>query len=81
MAYELWYSDEFKRDARKLDGSMQLRLKKVLAKILENPERFKHLEQGVQRFRARFDVYRVLYRLAGNRIELIRLGKRDSVYD
>ncbi len=79
--YELLYSDEFRADAKKLDTTMQMRLRKVIAKILENPERFKHLAQGVPYFRARFDVYRVLYRVVGNRVELIRIGKRDAVYD
>lgn len=78
--YELFYTDEFKRDAKKLDGSMQARLKKAIEKIRENPTRFKHLEHGADRYRVRFDVYRVLYRVVGNRIELMRVGKRDSVY-
>ena len=77
--YELYYSDEFKRDAKKLDGSIQARLKKAIAKIMENPTRFKHLEHS-SRYRVRFDVYRVLYRVVGNKVEFIRVGKRDSVY-
>ena len=79
--YELHYTDEFKRDSKRLDASSQNRLRKVIAKILENPERFKHLKQGVPRFSVRFEVYRVLYKVAGNRIELMRVGKRDNVYD
>ncbi len=80
VAYELWYSDEFKRDAKRLDQSMQARLKKVISKIWENPERFKHLEQGVPRFSVRFGVYRLLYKIVNNRIELMRVGKRDEIY-
>ena len=80
MAYELFYTDEFKRDAKGLDHSMQQRLRKVIAKIWENPERFKHLEQGVPRFSVRFEVYRVLYKVISNRIELMRVGKRDEIY-
>jgi mRNA-degrading endonuclease RelE of RelBE toxin-antitoxin system len=81
VAYELWYSDEFKRDAKRLDRPMQERLKKVIAKVWENPERFKHLEHGVPRFRVRFGAYRLLYGVVGNRVELMRVGKRDVVYD
>lgn len=79
--HELWYSDEFKRDARRLDKPIQERLKKVIAKIQQNPERFKHLHQGVPHFSVRFEMYRVLYKVAGNRIEFVRVGKRDTVYD
>ncbi len=79
--YDLFYTDEFKRDAKKLDRSMQARLKKAIEKIRTNPTRFKHLEHGVDRYRVRFDVYRILYRVVGNRVELLRVGKRDSVYD
>ena len=78
--YELWYSNEFKRDARRLEPQVQERLKKVISKLLENPLRFKHLS-GDNRFRVRFDVYRVLYRVTGNKVELMRVGKRDTVYD
>lgn len=79
--YDLWYSDEFKRDAKRLDASVQQRLRKVIEKIVQNPERFKHLEHGVPHYRVRFDVYRVLYRISGNRVELFRVGKRDSIYE
>lgn len=78
--YELFYTDEFKRDAKRLDGSMQQRLRKAIEKIMENPTHFKHLENGVDRYRVRFDVYRILYKVVGNRIELIRVGKRDEIY-
>jgi mRNA-degrading endonuclease RelE of RelBE toxin-antitoxin system len=78
--YELWYTDEFKADARCLEPQAQARLKKVISKIMENPLRFKHLS-GDDRFRVRFGVYRVLYRVAGNKVELVRIGKRDTVYD
>lgn len=79
--HELWYSDEFKRDAKRLDKPMQERLKKVIAKIRENPERFKHLQHGVPRFSVRFEGYRALYKVVGNRIEFMRVGKRDTIYD
>ena len=78
---ELFYTDEFKRDAKKLDGSMQVRLKKVIEKIAQKPTRFRHLEHGVGRYRVRFGVYRVLYKVVGNKVDLIRVGKRDAVYD
>jgi len=78
--HEIYYTDEFKRDAKKLDGSMQVRLKKAIEKIIENPLRFKHLEH-VDGYSVRFDVYRILYRIVGNRVEFIRVGKRDSVYE
>lgn len=79
--YEFFYTDEFKRDAKRLGRPMRKRLKKVIARILENPERFKHLREGVPKFSVRFELYRVLYKVSGNRVELIRVGKRDAVYD
>lgn len=78
--YELFYTDEFRRDAKKLDVSVQQRLKKAISKILQNPTRFKHLEHS-GRFRVRFGVYRILYKVERNRIVLYRVGKRDAVYD
>ncbi|MFH1107503.1 MAG: type II toxin-antitoxin system RelE/ParE family toxin [Candidatus Micrarchaeota archaeon] len=79
MANELYYTDEFRRDAKRLEGPMQARLKTAIAKILENPGRFKHLE-NTNRFRVRFGVYRILYKVEGSKVILVRLGKRDEVY-
>ncbi len=78
--YELFYTDEFKKDAKKLDASVRKRLKKAISKILQNPTRFKHLEHS-DRFRVRFDVYRILYKVENNKVILFRVGKRDTVYD
>ncbi len=78
--YELHATDEFLADAKKLDGSMRERLKKAIGKIRDNPERFKHLRHGMPEFSVRFEVYRVLYCIEKNRIELLRVGKRDEIY-
>ncbi len=78
--YKLFYTDEFRKDAKKLDAPVQQRLKKAISKILQNPTRFKHLEHS-NRFRVRFGVYRILYMVEKNKIVLYRVGKRDSVYD
>ncbi|HLD76459.1 MAG TPA: type II toxin-antitoxin system RelE/ParE family toxin [Candidatus Norongarragalinales archaeon] len=79
--YELYYSDEFKVDIRNLDYSIQLRLKKAIQKVLENPTGFKPLQHASNRYRVRFGVFRLLYKVDGNKVILYRFGNRDSVYD
>ena len=79
--YELFYTDKFKKDAKRLDRTNQEILKKVIAKIMENPKRFKPIQRGMPRFRIRFNVYRLLYSVEGNMIKLLRVGNRDSIYD
>ncbi len=78
--YELFYTGDFKKDVKSLDRSMHARVRKAVEKIVANPTRFKPLEHHANWFRVRFDVYRVIYKVEGSKIILLRLGKRDSVY-
>ncbi|MFH1780047.1 MAG: type II toxin-antitoxin system mRNA interferase toxin, RelE/StbE family [Candidatus Micrarchaeota archaeon] len=81
MEYQLAYTDEFKKDVKKLDASMKPRVKKAIEKIIQEPTRFKPLEHKANTFRVRFSVYRLIYKVEKNTILLLRLGKRDDVYD
>ena len=43
MSYEILPTKEFEKDFKKLDNSIQQRIKKKIEEVAENPERHKHL--------------------------------------
>jgi len=43
MPYKILPTKEFENDFRKIDSSIQERIKKKFNEVSENPERYKHL--------------------------------------
>jgi len=78
--YELFQSDDFKKDMKKLDKSSKEHLEKVVQKLLENPMRFKPLEGRPGHYRLRFEHYRLVYKVEGNQVWLLFVRKRDENY-
>ncbi len=70
----------FEKDIKKLDRSDKERLKELILRIKENPERFKHLKGYHSLFRVRFSGFRLVYALKDKIIWLIIVDKRKRVY-
>lgn len=78
--FELVYTETFQRDLKKLDGPSKKHLEKAVEKLLANPRRFKPLEGVSNHFRLRFENYRLVYKVEGNKVWLLFVRKRDEVY-
>ena len=47
MPYKILPTNEFEKDFKKIDSFMQERIKKKVEEVAENPERYKHLHDGL----------------------------------
>ena len=62
MSYRILPTKEFEKDFKKLDNSMQERIKKKIEEVAENPERYKHLNFDFKgRCRIRIGKLRILF--------------------
>jgi mRNA-degrading endonuclease RelE of RelBE toxin-antitoxin system len=57
------------------------RLEKQIRKIVDDPEAGKPLRYGLGEWTVRIPPYRLIYAFQGNRLILLRLEHRKSVYD
>jgi len=80
VPYQLFFAKEFVDDIQKLDHSVKVHLKNIYQKIGENPFRFKPLHGDQTSFRVRIGNYRLIYRVRGDEIHMMRFEKRDKVY-
>ncbi len=48
MSFKILPTKEFSKDFKKLDGSMQARVKSKMNEVSQNPERFKHLHYDLK---------------------------------
>lgn len=70
----------FERDVKKLDKPDKERLKELILRIKEDPNRFKPLRGYAGLFRVRFSGLRLVYALRDETIWLIIVDKRKRVY-
>ncbi len=78
--HELAYSDTFEKDLKSLSKPAQLHLKNLINKIMQSPLRFKPLKGYSNIFRIRFEQFRLIYKVDGNKVILLFVRKRDIVY-
>lgn len=78
--FELIYADTFERDLKALDNSVKEHLKKLLPKVQEDPTRFKPLHGFPHHHRLRFEKYRLIYKIDGNRVVLLFVRNRKEAY-
>ena len=78
--YELFQSDDFKKDLEKLDKPVKEQVEKAVAKLLENPKRFRGLEGYADLFRLRVGNCRIVYHVKGSQVWLLFVRKRDEDY-
>jgi mRNA-degrading endonuclease RelE of RelBE toxin-antitoxin system len=76
------YTHEFRRGIKKVrDKAMQTKVKKIVKKIIDNPDRGKSLRYELAGLRSvRVPPFRILYELTGDRLIFHTFEHRDSVY-
>jgi mRNA-degrading endonuclease RelE of RelBE toxin-antitoxin system len=79
---KLIYTEEFKGDLKKIrDKKIQTRIKKIILKIIDNPEIGKTLKYELFPLRSvRIPPFRVLYELKGDIIILHKFEHRKKIY-
>ncbi len=79
---KLIYTEEFKGDLRKIrDKKIQARIKKIIQKIIDNPEIGKTMRYELFPLRSiRIPPFRVLYELKSDIIILHKFEHRKKVY-
>ena len=80
MENRLIFTEDFLKDISKLDHSVKVHLKNLYGKIKENPRRFKPLHGDANSFRLMIMNFRLIYKVAGKEIFMLRFENRDKVY-
>jgi len=71
MSYKILPTKEFSKDFNKLDNQFQIRIKKKIEAVAENPERLKHLHYDLRgSCRIRVDKLRIIFSYNKNLNEL-----------
>jgi mRNA-degrading endonuclease RelE of RelBE toxin-antitoxin system len=78
----LLYTEEFKKDLNKIKNkSCQIKIKKIIQKIMENPDVGKPLKYELTDLMSiRISKSRLLYRYKDNTIVLLKFEHRKNVY-
>lgn len=76
-------SDKFKAEFRKIkDRGMKNKLKKQIAKIVENPDFGKPLRYSMKGERTIYvKPYRLIYAVEGDKLVLLKFEHRNHVYE
>lgn len=79
---EILFSDEFRKDFKKIkDKTTRLKIIGQLRKLSENPETGKPLKYDLKNHRSiRVAPFRIIYRIAQNRIIINCFDHRKEVY-
>lgn len=80
MPFVSQFSEEFLNEFKKLDKSVKDVAEKHLRKIIEAPLAGKNLHGEANLFSERFLHHRIVYKVEGQKILFLKLGKRDEVY-
>ena len=78
--YELYQTDTFRNDLKKVDKRTKESLRHIIEKLLEDPTRYKPLKGKPGYYRIRLGVYRLIYKLEAEKIVLMFVKKRGTVY-
>lgn len=80
MLMQLLKTETFEKDVKRLDGSYRKRLKKVIQKIIANPESGKPMEHFSNVFSERIESFRLICRVKNNELLLLCFKNRDEAY-
>ena len=78
MPYVLRPTDDFLKQARKLDKSVRELVEKKLERIRQAPTLSKPLEHGSNVYSERVKNFRIVFKVSGNEVILYRVKKRDE---
>ncbi len=78
----IFYTEEFRRDVKKIkERDVLERLKKIIEHLRENPQTGKPLRYSLTGLRSiKMGKFRVIYKIEGDKIILLKIGHRKSVY-
>lgn len=83
MTYQIIYSDEAKKQIKKLDSQVSERIILVIERCKINP--YSHVTKivGTDYFRARAGDWRIIMKIENNTlmILIVKVGKRKNIYD
>ena len=79
---KIFYTEEFEKDIKGIkEESEKVRLKKTIEKIIQNPEIGKPLRYKLAGLRSvRISSSRIIYKVEGERIILLKFGHRRNIY-
>ncbi len=79
---QIEYTDGFKKSIKKIrDKGLQVKIKKIVEKIIENPDVGKPLQYELAGMRSvRIPPFRILYEYTDDHLILHTFEHRDSVY-
>lgn len=81
MPFSFSYSDEFRKQYRKLDKGQRELIKKRIRKIAENPELGKPLHAPLQNYLSeRVEKTRIVYRICQGEIQFAWVQHRGKAY-
>ncbi|RLG20357.1 hypothetical protein DRN67_00185 [Candidatus Micrarchaeota archaeon] len=80
MAYRLVFTEQFLEDISKLDHSVKVVVKKLYDKIEQNPKHFKPLHGDANVYRVRILNFRLIYKVRGDEVLMMRFEKRSRAY-
>ena len=80
MPYKLAPTVEFVKQMHKLDKSIKEIVDKKLDRIRQNPTLSKPLEHGSNVYSERVKNFRIVFKVSGNEVILLRVKKRKEVY-
>ena len=80
MPYTLSPTVEFVEQIRKLDKSIREMVDKKLDRIMKNPTLSKPLEHGSDIYSERVKNFRIVFKVSGNKVILLRVKKRKEAY-
>ncbi len=80
MPYVLRPTDDFLKQVRKLDNTMKELVDKKLERIKQAPALSKPLEHGSNTYTERVKNFRIVFKVSGNDVILLRVKKRKEAY-
>ena len=81
LRYRLVISNRFRRDLRRLDAGMHLRVLEALERLQENPRQGSQLtDVAIGAWRLRVGDYRIRYDIEGDQVLLYRVRHRREIY-
>ena len=83
MMFEVYLSRQAKKTLEKLDEDTRKRIIEKLKLLAENPFilPYKKIKGRENTYRIRIGDYRVIYSVRGQEIRILKIDKRERVYD
>jgi mRNA interferase RelE/StbE len=83
MMFQVFLSRQAKKFLEKLDEDTRKRIKEKLRLLADNPFSlpYRKIKGRESTYRIRIGDYRVIYSVRGNEVRILKIDKRERVYD